>query len=233
MDNRMINCEHCDTRLVYLKLQNNQMSGWQWLLHSLVLLLGMGLAVYLIGMLDEDYLLSVSLSIGQKIRIYLALVAVLIVTALCVHLLAHRYVVRKPKCRRCDYSLAEIASDACPECGWEFDREGQWYLGTGKYDQYPGLEISEKWILFFATSLLVLSTLGSLAYSQLTRGRLDEIGLPFTFYGSFSRNTFNRAWSWELLLADIAACLFLGIGLEYLRQWIKQRIKQCASSGNQ
>ena len=96
----MINCEHCDTRLVYLKLQNNQMSGWQWLLHSLVLLLGMGLAVYLIGMLDEDYLLSVSLSIGQKIRIYLALVAVLIVTALCVHLLACAPIHFVPVCAR-------------------------------------------------------------------------------------------------------------------------------------
>jgi hypothetical protein len=226
MDKHMITCKYCDARLIQQKLKEKQMRFWQQMLYAFVKYGSFFVACFLLAWINIINQKGDVLSDATLTMIYSSLIAFGLLAGLILHLLSHRYAIRKPKCRHCDYSLAEIASDACPECGWAFDRDSAWFKGTDKYDQYPGLPVSCKWTLIFAVCLLLLSTLGSLAYSQLTRGYLDEIGLPFSFYGSFSRNTFNRAWNWELMLADIAACVFLGFVVEYLRQWFIQRNHQ-------
>jgi hypothetical protein len=138
------------------------------------------------------------------------------------HIHSHRFESWQPKCSVCGYSLKELQSDQCPECGTAFDRNSDQFKGTVEVlKEQRGRPMSAKWVVLMTVGFLLLNILVTAIISLIKHGQLDAIGWPLQIYGQANGWRFQHNLMKAHLLADSAMCLMVSLVVEYIRQWFK------------
>lgn len=222
----MHTCVHCQSKLKHTKITPKEHSFGFWftikLLEAMAILPLLLLFILLDRLMAKIQLFYHDAPYSQYV-VFGALIVLILVYRCLYHAWKHCYMQWKPRCMECGYSLMELESDSCPECGMVFDRETQWFKTGVEKENKSDLPLSVKHVLIMTVCLMLLSIVVTTACSLLTYGQLINIGWPMPIYNYRPGYEVDYVWQWLHPFCDLAAYVFLALGLEYIYQWQKRK----------
>lgn len=222
-------CVHCQSKLKYTKINTKDHSFGFWLMIHLLegcALLPVLLLFALLDTITSKTWISGLNETWNRLIVMGLFILLLLLASVAIFIWKHCYTYWKPKCKKCGYSLQELQSDSCPECGLGFDRESLWFKEGVVIKNKLVLPMSIRRVSLMVIGFFIMGIVITAGRSIGTSQQWINIGWPIPVFNYNPGYYVDYQWQWVNPLCDFGMYILAACGIEYVYQWLKHHWQQ-------